>query len=183
VVRLWGGDARLSNALRTKGVTPVALDDAADFDGVRANVRKVAAALDRRPQGEALLARMDAQLASAAGAGKGRPALYLTPGGYTSGAGTLIDAMLKAAGYSNASKAVAFAPVSLEQMVMKPPMAVVLGLFDLMKAGSDHWGPGRHAALRKAMAGRVVASLPAAVVGCPAWFAADGGAMLARAAR
>lgn len=183
VVRLWGGDARLSNGLRKKGVTTVALDDAADFDGVRANVRKVAAALDRRPQGEALVARMDAQLARSAGAGKGRAALYLTPGGYTSGSGTLIDAMLKAAGYSNAAKTPSFAPVSLEQMVMKPPAAVVLGLFDLIKAGSDRWGPGRHAALREALAGRTVASLPAAVVGCPGWFAAEGSAMLARSSR
>ncbi len=183
VVRLWGGDARLAKALQKKGVTTVALDDAPDFDGVRANVRKVAAALDRRPEGEVLVARMDVQLARSAGAGKGRSALYLTPGGYTSGSGTLVDAMLKSAGYSNASKAAYFAPVSLEQMVMKPPTAVVLGLFDLMKAGSDRWGPGRHAALQKAVATRTVASLPAAVVGCPAWFAADGSAMLAEAAR
>jgi iron complex transport system substrate-binding protein len=183
VVRLWGGDARLSKALETKGVTTVRLDDAADFDGVRANVRKVAAALDRRPEGEAMIARMDAQLARSAGAGKGRPALYLTPGGYTAGSSTLIDAMLKAAGYANATQAPYFAPVSLERMVMKPPAAVVLGLFDLARAGSDRWGPGRHAALRTVIKTRAVASLPAAVVGCPGWFAADGVETLAEAAR
>ena len=183
VVRLWGGDARLSKALEKKGVATVALDDAADFDGVRANVRKVAAALDRRAQGEAIVARMDAQLSRAAGAGKGRAALYLTPGGYTAGSGTLIDAMLKAAGYANASPAPYFAPVSLEAMVMTPPAAVVLGLFDMARAGSDRWGPGRHAALKKIVATRTAASLPASVVGCPGWFAADGSEMLAQAVR
>lgn len=182
VVRLWGGDARLSKALEKKTIATVALDDAADFDGVRANVRKVAAALDRRPEGEALIARMDAQLARSAGAGQGRPALYLTPGGYTAGSGTLIDAMLKAAGYSNANTAPYFAPVSLEQMVMRPPAAVVLGLFDTVRAGADRWGPGRHAAMRKAVETRTVASLPASVVGCGAWFAADGSEALAKAA-
>jgi iron complex transport system substrate-binding protein len=183
VVRLWGGDARLSKALSGKGVTTVALDDAADFEGVRGNVRKVAAALDRRPQGEALIASMDAKLANAAGAGQGREALYLTPGGYTAGSGTLIDAMLKAAGYTNAAKDPYFAPVSLERMVMTPPAAVVLGLFDLVRAGSDRWGPGRHAALQKAVKTRTVASLPASVVGCAGWFAADGAQALAKAAR
>jgi len=183
VVRLWGGDARLSRVLEKKGVTTVALDDAADFDGVRANVRKVAAALDRQPQGEAIVARMDAQLAKAAGAGRGRPALYLTPGGYTAGSGTLIDSLLKAAGYANAAPGPYFAPVSLEAMVMRPPAAVVLGLFDMARAGSDRWGPGRHAALRKVVATRTAASLPASVVGCPGWFAADGSRMLAEAAR
>lgn len=183
VVRLWGGDARLSKALEKKGVATVALDDAADFEGVRANVRKVAAALDRRAEGEAIVARMDAQLARAAGAGKGRSALYLTPGGFTAGSGTLIDAMMKAAGYANASKTPYFAPVSLEGLVMTPPAAVVLGLFDMARAGADRWGPGRHAALQRVVATRTAASLPASVVGCPGWFAADGARMLAEAAR
>jgi iron complex transport system substrate-binding protein len=183
VVRLWGGDARLSRALQGKGVATVTLDDATDFDGVRANVRKVAAALGRRSRGEALIARMDAKLARSAGAGQGRAALYLTPGGYTAGSNTLIDAMLKAAGYANATTTPYFAPVSLERMVMAPPAALVLGLFDLARAGSDRWGPGRHAALRGVIKTRTVASLPAKVVGCAAWFAADGSLALAEAAR
>lgn len=183
VVRLWGGDARLSKALEKKGVTTVALDDAADFDGVRANVRKVAAALDRKVQGEALIASMDAKLARAAGAGKGRSALYLTPGGFTAGSGTLVDAMMKGAGYANATKDPYFAPVSLEQLVMKPPAAVVLGLFDMVWAGGSRWGPGRHVALQKAVKAKTVASLPGSLVGCPGWFAADGSLALAEAAR
>lgn len=183
VVRLWGGDARLSKALQTRGVETVTLDDATDFAGVRANIRKVAAALDRGPQGEALISTMNARLKAAAGAGRGRKALYLTPGGYTAGANTLIDAMLRAAGYANATPAPYFAPVSLEQMVMTPPAAVVLGFFDRARAGADRWGPGRHAALRRVVGRRTVASLPAAVVGCPAWFAADGALTLAKAAR
>ena len=183
VVRLWGGDARLSKALQGKGVATVALDDAADFEGVRGNIRKVATALDRKPQGEALIAQMDAKLARSARAGKGRSALYLTPGGYTAGSNTLVDAMLKAAGYSNATTSPYFAPVSLERMVMTPPAAVVLGLFDLARAGSDRWGPGRHAALQGAIKTRTVADLPAKVVGCAGWFAADGSLALAEAAR
>lgn len=183
VVRLWGGDVRLSKALEKKNIVTVALDDADDFDGLRANVRKVAAAVDRKPQGEALIARMDAQLARSAGAGQGRSALYLTPGGFTAGSGTLVDAMFKAAGYTNATKAPYFAPVSLERMVMQPPSAMVLGLFDMLRAGADRWGPGRHAALQRVVKTRTVAPLPASVVGCAGWFAADGAETLARAAR
>jgi iron complex transport system substrate-binding protein len=183
VVRHWGGDARLVAALDRRGVRTVRIDDAADFDAVRANVRRVAEALDRRAAGEALVARMDGQLKASAGAWKGQSALYLTPGGYTAGGGTLIDVMLKAAGLSNASKGPFFSAVPLEAMVMAPPRAVVLGFFDLTRAGSDRWGPGRHAALKQVTETRTIASLPGAVVGCPAWFAADGAAMLAKAAR
>jgi iron complex transport system substrate-binding protein len=183
VIRQWGGDARLTAAMTRRGVRTVSLGDATDFDGVRANVRQVAQALNRQAQGEVLLARMDADLARAAGAGRGRSAFYLTPGGYTAGPNTMIDAMLRGAGFANASTQPYFAPAPLEQMVLSPPKAVVLGFFDLTRAGADRWGPGRHAALRKATRGRVIASLPGAMLGCSAWFAADGARTLAEAAR
>jgi len=183
VVRQWGGDARLTAALARRGVRTISLGDATDFAGVRANVRQVARALDRGPAGEALLARMDADLARSAGAGRARAAFYLTPGGYTAGPDTMIDAMLQAAGFTNAATQPYFSPAPLESLVLKPPKAVVLGFFDLTRAGADRWGPGRHVALRQATRGRVVASLPGAMLGCSAWFAADGARMLAEAAR
>ncbi|SFJ79383.1 ABC transporter substrate-binding protein [Caulobacter sp. UNC279MFTsu5.1] len=183
VVRQWGGDARLTTALDRRGVRTISLGDATDFDGVRANVRQVAQALDRGREGETLLARMDAELKRAAGAGRKRAAFYLTPGGYTAGPNTMIDAMLRAAGFTNASTQPYFSPAPLERLVLTPPRAVVLGFFDLTRAGADRWGPGRHAALRQATRGRVVASLPGAMLGCSAWFAADGARVLAEAAR
>jgi iron complex transport system substrate-binding protein len=79
----------------------------------------------------------------------------------------MIDAMLRAAGFTNASTQPYFSPAPLERMVLKPPKAVVLGFFDLTRAGADRWGPGRHAALRRRQ-GPVVASLPGAMLGCPA---------------
>jgi iron complex transport system substrate-binding protein len=183
VVRQWGGDARLTAALSRRGVRTVSLDDATDFDGVRANVRRVAQALNRQAAGEALLAEMDGKLARAAGAGRGRGAFYLTPGGYTAGPNTMIDAMLRAAGFANAATQPYFSPAPLEALVLAPPKAVVLGFFDLTRAGADRWGPGRHAALRQATRGRVIASLPGAMLGCSAWFAADGAQALAKATR
>jgi iron complex transport system substrate-binding protein len=183
VVRQWGGDARLTAAMTRRGIRTIGLDDVSDFDGVRANVRKVALALNRQAAGEALLADMDGGLARAAGAGRGRRALYLTPGGYTAGPSTMIDAMLRAAGFANASTQPYFSPAPLEQLVLAPPKAVVLGFFDLTRAGADRWGPGRHAALRKATQGRVIASLPGAMLGCSAWFAADGALALAEATK
>lgn len=183
VIRQWGGNARLTAAIARRGVRTVSLGDATDFDGVRANVRQVAQALNRQAEGEALLARMDADLARASAAGRGRAAFYLTPGGYTAGPRTMIDAILRAAGFTNASTQPYFSPAPLERLVLNPPKAVVLGFFDLTRAGADRWGPGRHAALRRATRGRVVASLPGAMLGCSAWFAADGARVLAEAAR
>jgi iron complex transport system substrate-binding protein len=58
----WTQEARLPQALRQRGVNVVQIEEANDFPGIRANIRKVAAALGEPAAGEALVARMDAQL-------------------------------------------------------------------------------------------------------------------------
>ncbi|MDP1631521.1 MAG: ABC transporter substrate-binding protein [Caulobacter sp.] len=183
VVRYWGGDARLESTLTRRGVRVVKINDASDFDAVRANVRAVAAALERRSAGEDLIAGMDRKLLRANGAWHGAPALYMTPSGFTTGPGSLVDAMMRGAGMTNLATGSTWKPVPLEQLVMHPPAAFVLGFFDAFAVAMQRWGPGRHAALRARLPGRTAAVLPATILGCPAWFAADGAEILAKARR
>ena len=183
LVRYWGGDELMARRLAGRGLTVIKIDDARDFDGVRANIRRVAAGLGRRDEGEALIGHMDAELQQAKGAWRGERALYLTPGGFTAGSDTLVDAMMSSAGLRNAAQSPGFAPVSLERIVADPPARFVLGFFDPASMQAQHWSIGRHRALRKLMASRTLAVLPATVLGCPAWFAADGARDLAQAHR
>lgn len=178
VVRYWGGEPRLLARLEATGVRVVTIEDATDFNGVRTDIRAVSQALGVPGRGEALAARMDATLRSAApdAAAPARSALYLTAGGFTAGKGTLVDAILRAAGYSNAAAGPLFAPVSVERIALFPPARFVLGFFD--QARGDWRGPGRHPVVQRAARGRVAARLPAAALTCPAWFAADAAAML-----
>ncbi len=170
VVRYWGGDARLDQTLTRRRLRVVRIDEAAGFDGVRANIRKVAAALGQVPRGEALIARMNNQLKHGAGAWRGEPALYLTPGGFTAGRDTLVGAMLSGAGLSDVAPA-GYGAVPPETLVMRPPRRVVLGFFDGSSPAA--WGPGRQGLLRRMASARAVDSLPGAILGCPAWFAGD----------
>ena len=178
VVRYWGGDARLLARLKAEGVRVVTIADAADFEGVRRNIRTAASTLGAAPRGDALIARMDARLREAAPtpAAPRRSALYLTAGGFTAGSGTLVDAILGAAGLTNLVTNPGFAPVSVERIVLWRPARFVLGFFD--QSRGDWRGPGRHPAVRAAAEGRIMARLPAASLTCPAWFAADAAAML-----
>jgi iron complex transport system substrate-binding protein len=183
VVRYWGGDQMLTQALEKRGVKVVTIDDTSDFDGVRADVRKVSAALGQRAKGEALVRRMDANLAFAKGAGRGRPAMYMTSGGFTAGDDTLIGAMLRAAGLTNLAGKTFFEPVPLEKLALSPPAALILGYFDDAALATQRWAFGRHHLVRKVAKERTLAALPSSILGCPAWFAADGPAQLARAER
>jgi iron complex transport system substrate-binding protein len=179
VVRYWGGDPRLVRALEGRGVRVVTIGEATGFPDVRRNIRSVAVALDRRPQGEALIADMDRRLRGAAGAWRGTEALYLTPSGVTAGSGTLVDAVLRAAGMTNAETRPGYQTVSLEGLALEPPKTVVLGFFDTFQLAGDSWGPGRHAVLRRVVRERAAASLPGAMLGCPDWGAAQAAELLA----
>ena len=183
VVYWWLGDPRLARALQAHHIRTVRIEDADDFDAVRANVRRVAAALGQSPKGEALIARMDAQLRTARGAWGRRRALYLTSGGFTAGPGTLVDAIMRAAGLTNAATGAGYQSISLERLVAAPPDAFVLGFFDAQGLAGQQWGPGRHQVLQRMIDGRVIGALSPAVSGCPAWFVGDAVAQLANGAR
>ncbi|HEV2082735.1 MAG TPA: ABC transporter substrate-binding protein [Brevundimonas sp.] len=179
VVRQWGGDARLLAALRRRGVRIVEIGDASDLPTVRANVVRVAGELGRREAGLNLASRMDAQLDRAARtAGSGEPALYLTAAGWTSGPGTLVDAVMTAGGLRNATRAPGFGAVGLEQLALHPPHRFVLSFFD--RPGSDRHGVGRHEVVRRAVAAGEAKRIPAALLSCPAWFTAEAVEVLAR---
>jgi iron complex transport system substrate-binding protein len=182
VVREWGGDELMLRRLQANGAAVVQIDDAPDFAGVRANIRRVAAGLGQRERGEAMIRRMDGQLAAARGAWGGRSALYLTPAGFTAGAGTLVGAILGSAGLRDAAAAPGFAPVSLERLTLRPADGLVLGFFDPASTRAQHWSLMPTGAMRRIEAGRVLARLPGAMLGCPAWFAADAALKLAQAA-
>ena len=178
VVRYWGGEPRLLARLEASGARVVTISDAKDFNGIRANVRTVSQNLGVPERGQMLTSRMDTTLRAAAPApsARQRSALYLTAGGFTAGKGTLVDAILAAAGYVNAAPGPFFAPVSVERIALYPPARFVLGFFDQVRG--DWRGAGRHPVVQRAASGRVAARLPAASLTCPAWFAADAAALL-----
>ncbi|WP_245158289.1 MULTISPECIES: ABC transporter substrate-binding protein [unclassified Brevundimonas] len=176
VVRYWGGDARMLAALERSSVRTVTIQDASDFAGIRRNLRDVGRALEAEERAEVLIARMDARLTGAARAQE-RSAVYLTAGGFTAGPGTLIDAMMRGARLINQVERAGFSPISVERLALAPPAAFVLGFFD--QARADWRGAGRHPVARRLAERRVVARLPAALLTCPAWFAAEATAMMA----
>jgi iron complex transport system substrate-binding protein len=176
VVRYWGGDERLLRALKRRGVRVVQIEDAVDFDGVRAGVREAARGLGNPRGGERLVTRMDADLSRSRGAWRGQPALYVTPSGFTAGPGTLTDAMLRAAGLRNVATP-GFAPVSLERLVLNPPSLFVKAFFEALR--TDRRGAGRGRVMTRLMRDKTAAELPGALLTCPAWFASEGSRRLA----
>ena len=92
-----------------------------DFGAIRAETSRLAALLGVPARGAALLADMDARLASVPPHPALR-ALALAPRGYTAPVGSLEDSVLRAAGLINAGTG---ARVGLEAIVAHPPALLV----------------------------------------------------------
>lgn len=181
VVRYWGGDMLLLRRLEQGGVSVVNIEDSRDFESIRSNIRNLASSLNVPDRGEEMIRNMDARLAAAAGQGKGRRATYMTASGFSAGPGTLIDSILRAAGFKNATKAAGYQALKLEQLVLTPPLMFVRGFFE--QAFMDWRGVGRHPVLKPLMAASDTADLHASTLTCPGWFAADAALTLAETAQ
>ena len=116
----WGARATL-DALTRRGVTVERIDPPTDFASIRATTRHLGARLGAAARAEALLAAMDAMLAVPRTAQGG--AIALEPRGLTAGPGSLRDAVLRAAGLTNAGDG---RQLSLEALARAPAVLLVV---------------------------------------------------------
>ncbi len=174
VLRYWGGDEA---RLKRFGVEVVSLSYAADFNAVKDTIKIAATALDRKERGDRLIEEIDDRLdALAARGGAGMSALYVTPGGVTAGKGTMIDAVLKAAGVGNkaAEQGLSYWPaLSAEALIANPPAFIVTGFFSADSERINHWSAARHPALKGLLSATPRIDLDADVLSCPGWFSLD----------
>lgn len=130
VLTIAGSTPATVSLLERLGKRVLAVPLANDFDAVRSITRAIAQAVGEVQRGEQLLASFDARLAAGAPADARRPsALVYQLNSLASGPGTLVDAMLTAAGFRNLARELPLGPAGrlpLETLVANPPDLVVL---------------------------------------------------------
>lgn len=117
--------------LRQVDIPVLQFPSADSFDAIRDNLKTMGEDLGAVPQAAAVIAKLDADLAALeTRVGHGpRPKALFYNDGYTAGAGTLIDDMLRVAGLSNAASDYGIgghAPVSLEQVFAMDPDVIIV---------------------------------------------------------
>jgi iron complex transport system substrate-binding protein len=117
---------------------------AASYADIVAQIRLVAGAVGHPARGEALIRRMDRELAAIPRDGRDRVAADYQRRGYLSGAGTLMDEMMRRVGLVNLATRLgrpALSNLSLEQFVAARPDFLITGggpARDLGSAMLDH---------------------------------------------
>ena len=121
--------------LKRVGAPVLELGVPSDLDGVRAQIRQVARALGHPERGEAMVADLDARLASVTPAARPLRALVLRPNAFTVAPGGLGDALIRAAGLVNVA-----AEIGRDRFGQVPLEAAALADADLIV--TDEGAPG-----------------------------------------
>lgn len=156
--------------LRRLGVNVLVVPLASDFDGMKETLRTLGKATGSLPRAEEMIADFDARLAAARSVVPARPtAVAYQVNSLASGAGTLLDAALDAAGFRNIARDAQLGPAGrlpLEELVAAPPDLIVLAnaADDFKTVLADNL---RHPAFQALLAKRPHVHLP-----MPLWMCA-----------
>jgi iron complex transport system substrate-binding protein len=183
IVRNWGGPWDAERVYGRFGVPVLQVGDAADFAAARTDLIDAANVLGHGARGEALARDLDTRLAHLARHRSDAPVMYLSAGGAVAGSGTLMDAIIAAAGGRNLRAEASWTMLPLERLVETPPALIALGFFDTGRERVNAWSPSHHPALRRALADARTVRLPAATISCEAWYAVEAAELIADALR
>lgn len=96
---------------------------------IMAQIERVATAIGHEPRGQALVARMQSELATIGRPGNGRVAAYYQRGGFLTGSGTLVDELMTRVGLVNLAHILGRGPLSrlsIEELVAAKPDFLIL---------------------------------------------------------
>jgi iron complex transport system substrate-binding protein len=117
--------------LRKLGIAVEEFSPATSFDEVRADFRRMGQLLGREEKVQSILAGFDAELAAlAAQPPTGKSVALYYANSYTSGSGTLVDAVVEVAGVDNIGRRLGLsgtAKLPLEALILANPDIIVLG--------------------------------------------------------
>jgi len=172
VVRSYGGGPQMVPFLERAGIKVHQIGWGEDFAAVRTNVRAAAAALGQPARGEAVVADFDRRLVNLKPAPQ-VSALYVTPGGVTTGPGSLVDRLMSQAGLVNFQMQKGWNPLPLERLATERPEMVVTAFFTAQSPHQDYWSQSRHPLVREMLADLPIARLDGGATACSGWFMVD----------
>ena len=181
VVRSYGGGPRASVLFERAGIPVYDVRWGEDIEEILEVTRETARALGSADRGMAVAAQMQDRLAALRARASGIDILYMTPTGVTSGPGSLIHAMLGAAGLQNYQTRPGWWPIPLERLAYDRPDLVAVAFFENLADHPHAWSAIRHPVARAQLESRAVIPIEGAWTACGAWFLMDAVESLARA--
>lgn len=170
VVRTWGGDAKLLEALKKRGINIISINDVNSYPEAKDELLRVGHLLGQDAQAAAEARAMMASLDGVHRIGQGKSVLYYTPSGYSAGPDTLIGEMLRTLGYRLETADQGFFYLSPEVLLSTMPDVFALGFYD--NPYQSRRAPGRSALIRERIDERPHIALSGRMIACSGWYTA-----------
>lgn len=175
VVRSYGGGPNAVAFFERAGVPVLQVGWASQVDGktvgsIPGVIEQMAEGLGQPEKGQALIAEFRERLAVLRAEPSGDTVLYVTPSGYTSGPGSLIHDMFRAAGLENFQQTAGWQPLPLERLAYDRPDRAASTYFEKRSEQPDHWSASRHPVVQNRLAELDVVTLQGAWTSCGGWF-------------
>ncbi len=181
VIRSYGGGPRMEAALKAAGVRVFTLPYADDLAAVRSGILASGEALGAEGKAAERVTALDATL-SAARTSTHAPrgtALYVTPGAVTTGPGSLVAAVMAAAGYSSYEQRPGWHSLPIERLIARQPSVVLRSFYESAAHRQDRWSPAGHSALARALGHTPSVTVPGSDLACGNWLVGHAVARLA----
>lgn len=173
VVRSYGGGPRARTFFERAGVRVVQLGYPTSLAQVRAQIVEIAGQLGSRAQGEQVANRFDQRLQTLRRRQHAPSALYTTPGGVTTGPGSLVHKMMLEAGLANYEQRAGWRDLPLERLVVDKPGMLAVATFGDAGSHVDPWTRSRHPHVRALSQQLPSVQFEGAWTSCGGWFLVD----------
>lgn len=183
VVRSYGGGPNATAFFERAGVPVLNVGWASDIPSVLEVIEEMADGLGEPERGRAVTDEMRTRLAAVATAPLSKRALYLTPGGVTTGPGSIVHEILGAAGLENFQTEPGWRAIPLERLAYERPDLIAAAFFETRTNHVNAWSAMRHPVARAQMRDLPVVGLKGAWTACNGWPLVDAVEALAEAAR
>ncbi|MDI7774354.1 iron ABC transporter substrate-binding protein [Asticcacaulis sp. EMRT-3] len=168
VVRTWGGDFRLIQALQRRGIKVININDVNSYVQAKDELFRVGKALDAEAGARIEAHNFDEAFSEIKPVGRGRSVLYYTPSGTSAGPDTMTGDMLLKLGFRLETQDKGYFALSPEVLLGMKPDVFALGFYN------DRYAmrrvPGRQPLVRALIARTPHFTLPARALSCGGWF-------------
>ena len=175
IVRSYGGGVNAAAFFKRAGIPVLQIGWASDIDGGNINsipnlIMHAATELGHPERGEALVEKYMKRLKNIKARSAEETVLYMSPGGVTTGPGSIAHEMMLTAGLKNFETEPGWRPIPLERLVYEQPDLVIVGFHERMKNNTALWSSMRHPVAQAQLSGRPVVPFQGAWTACGGWF-------------
>jgi len=182
IVRSYGGGPNARQFYESIGLTVVQIGYATTIEDVSGEVERVGGLLGRAAEAESVVRDMDQRLARLTRQAQDveTSILYVTPGGVTTGPGTLVHMLIVAAGLKNFEQSPGWRSLPLEKLAFDQPELLATAFYNDRINHENFWSAARHPIIRKQLSATRTIALEGATTACGGWFLVDAVEQLAQ---